>query len=365
MASKRQRKNGTWEFKFTRKGLLHTPVYFTFDTEEEGDRYAETAELLLERGVVPPEMGGTKMTTLGHLMDAYEVSGMATKSDHEMFKVVGADIGKTDLKLVNYDWVERWVNRMVADGLAPSTMKKRTEFVARALDWAMRKNMVSLQNNPVKLLPKGYASRNVAKEKLWAGQRDRRLELRVVAVGGKEYQTEEGAIRSVLKNEEHLLVDMALETAMRMSEMVTLKRHQIDFKQKTIFLNKTKNGSKRQVPISSVLDRLLREYLPTIPEDREELFPYWSDPNSEDPKVYEKSVKATTNRLSTKFGYRFKAAGCADLRFHDLRHEATSRLFERTTMTDTEIASVTGHKDPRMLLRYANLRGSNLAAKMW
>ena len=58
----------------------------------------------------------------------------------------------------------------------------------------------------------------------WAGQRDRRLEVREIVLGEKTYQTEEGAIRSVLADKnETLLFDMALETAMRLREMYTLK----------------------------------------------------------------------------------------------------------------------------------------------
>ena len=58
-------------------------------------------------------------------------------------------------------------------------------------------------------------------------------------------------------------------------------------------------------------------------------------------------------------------AKCEDLHFHDLRHEATSRIFERTTLNEIEISKITGHRDPRMLRRYANLRASNLAEKLW
>jgi integrase len=57
--------------------------------------------------------------------------------------------------------------------------------------------------------------------------------------------------------------------------------------------------------------------------------------------------------------------GLDDLNFHDTRHEATCRLYERTTLSDLQIAKITGHKDPRMLMRYANLRGSDLAEKLW
>ena len=77
----------------------------------------------------------------------------------------------------------------------------------------------------------GYGTKGVDKEKLWAGERDRRLE-----------PSEEGAIRKTLiKKEEGLLFDMALETAMRMREMFTLTVGQIDLEQRTIFLDKTKS----------------------------------------------------------------------------------------------------------------------------
>ena len=176
----------------------------------------------------------------------------------------------------------------------------------------------------------------------------------------------------LLKKEEHLLFDMALETAMRMREMFTLKKkRQIDLPGRTIFLDRTKNGSKRQIPISSVLFPLLGAALEgLLPEDH--LFPWWSDPFSDKTSLskveaaeFARSVAACTNRLSNMWATRFAKAGCADLRFHDLRHEATARFYERTTMTDLEIASITGHKNLRMLQRYANLRASALVSKMW
>lgn len=100
----------------------------------------------------------------------------------------------------------------------------------------MRTEKVTLMTNPLRLLPRGYGTKGVDKEKLWAGERDRRLE-----------PSEEGAIRKTLiKKEEGLLFDMALETAMRMREMFTLTvGGQIDLEQRTIFLDKTKNGSKK------------------------------------------------------------------------------------------------------------------------
>jgi len=58
-----------------------------------------------------------------------------------------------------------------------------------------------------------------------------------------------------------------------------------------------------------------------------------------------------------------KRAGLIDLRFHDLRHEATSRFFEKG-LNVMEVAAITGHKDLRMLQRYTHLRAEDLAKKL-
>ena len=58
-----------------------------------------------------------------------------------------------------------------------------------------------------------------------------------------------------------------------------------------------------------------------------------------------------------------RSQGIYDLRFHDLRHEAISRLFERG-LSLPEVALISGHKDPRMLLRYTHLKAGDVAAKL-
>jgi integrase len=52
-----------------------------------------------------------------------------------------------------------------------------------------------------------------------------------------------------------------------------------------------------------------------------------------------------------------------DLRFHDLRHEATSRFFEKG-LNHLEVATITGHKTLQMLKRYTHLRATDLARKL-
>jgi len=59
-----------------------------------------------------------------------------------------------------------------------------------------------------------------------------------------------------------------------------------------------------------------------------------------------------------------RKAEIKDLRFHDLRHEATSRLFENTDLDVMEVRALTGHKAMQMLARYSHLSTSHLAERL-
>lgn len=345
MAGKRLRSNGTWEYVFKRTGVLPKPVSITFDSEEEGDRYALHADALLDKGVVPVEMREGAVGTLEALCDLYEATVRMCRSEAALLPAIRKDVEGVRFASFDYGWVERWVEGFHAAGKAPSTITKRVSGLARVIDWAMRRNMIALTANPLRLLPRGYGSAGFDRNKSWAGERSRRLE-----------PTEEGAIRKVLLNkEERLLFDMALETAMRLGEMFTLKCADIDLTRRTIFVHKSKTGTKRQVPISSVLLKLLNSWDLT----QEFVFSEWWKGGDV------KRKELVGHRLTHKFAKRFEQAGCPDFRFHDLRHEATSRIYERTNLSDLEVGTITGHKGFRMLQRYANLRGSNLSARLW
>ena len=71
----------------------------------------------------------------------------------------------------------------------------------------------------------------------------------------------------------------------------------------------------------------------------------------------------TTEAVKRAFIRTVRRAGINDLRFHDLRHEATTRFFERG-LNIMEVATITGHKDLRMLRRYTHLKAEDLAAKL-
>ena len=142
------------------------------------------------------------------------------------------------------------------------------------------------------------------------------------------------------------MVRLALATAMRQGELVGLTWADVDFERRTAILRETKNGTTRSVPLSSAALTVLR---PMAFE------------SGGDGAVFSIEVgRAVTHA----FAKACAKAGIENLHFHDLRHEATSRLFERTDLRDIEIASITGHKTMAMLQRYAHLRASDLADRL-
>ncbi len=140
------------------------------------------------------------------------------------------------------------------------------------------------------------------------------------------------------------LVRLALATAMRQGELGGLTWSQVRLAQRTILLTDTKNGEPRTVPLSTPAIQAL-----------------CSIPKADVDKLF--SIK-TGRAISHAFAKACKRAAIVDLRFHDLRHEATSRFFEQTDLRDVEIASITGHKTMDMLKRYAHLRAAQLAVRL-
>lgn len=374
MSTKRKR-GSTWHYTVRRSGVLPRPLYISFRDEAEGDEYVRRVEALLDRGIVPHEFAEVRAPSalLAPRIEDYLDTQHVAPDDAGLLTLVQRGLPqKMPLASLTYRWADQWVTSMKREqNLAPSTIRKRVGALARCLDWMTRSG--DMPFNPLRSLPRGYASYTDADAEAVATidagaakgdtERDRRLEdgeepaIRRILSGAKP----EGRQRPLDLREREALValfDTALETAMRLREMYTLHVYQVDLDRRTIFLDKTKNGDKRQVPISSTLMLVLAPYL----QDRgrnEQVFPWWRGTFNRQP------LRQITSQLSRQWSRIFSAAKCLDLHFHDLRHEATSRIYERTTLSDVEIASITGHKDLRQLKRYANLRGSKLAERLW
>jgi integrase len=146
-------------------------------------------------------------------------------------------------------------------------------------------------------------------------------------------------------NSKHRLgaaIKLAVETGMRRSELVRLQWQDIDWGSKVARLADTKNGESRDVPLSSAAIEVLSNL-----------------PHNIDGRVF----GCHPDVITWQFAEVCKAIGIAGLRFHDVRHEATSRLFEKK-FNMMEVAAITGHKTLHMLKRYTHLKAADLAARL-
>lgn len=139
------------------------------------------------------------------------------------------------------------------------------------------------------------------------------------------------------------IVVLALETAMRQGEILNLHWEHLNLKSRIAHLPETKNGTKRDVPLSvKARDALIRLGVKT----KGKVFGY------------------TAEGLKSTWRFMLKKLGIQDLHFHDLRHEAISRLFELGSLDMLEVAAISGHKSLAMLKRYTHLKAQRLVRKL-
>lgn len=368
MAMKRKR-GSTWHYTVKRAGVLPKPLNLSFPDEAEGDAYVARLEQLLDAGIIPPEFAEQTgaIVTVGDAIREYRKAVSIGKADRPVLDLLVGEMGTTSVTRVDYTWVDRFVrNLKQKNNLAPSTIRHRVGAIARCYDWLMRKGDVP--GNPWRLLPKKYANYTEADQEVLAAvdleakqdvSRDRRLEgdeeKKIKAILSGENTDHGLTLKHRAALEFMLLLD--LQTGMRMREVFTLWTNQFDLDKATIFLDKTKNGDRRQVPLFDTALTMCRNYLASIPEGP--AFPWVDWENFSDAEL-----DRVTSLLSRQFNRVFATAGAKGLTFHDLRHEATCRLYEKTNFTDVEIAKILGWSSLRMALRYANLRGSTLATRV-
>ncbi len=144
--------------------------------------------------------------------------------------------------------------------------------------------------------------------------------------------SEEKQLLDALPDPVNEVVCFALDTAMRRSEILDLAQDDLRLADRTCIVGDPKNGRTRVVPLTRRAAGILFR----------------------------------ANRVTVLFGIRpdsvtqafrraCKRLDIGDLRFHDLRHEAISRLFEKG-LSVPQVAAISGHQDYRMLARYVHLR---------
>jgi len=145
------------------------------------------------------------------------------------------------------------------------------------------------------------------------------------------------------------LIVLALETAMRRGELAGLHWDGIDLERRLVRLTLTKNGDARTVPLT--------------PRAVAELQAMKAKPQRWESGWVFGPPDLVAQRITREFQRARKRAGIAGLTFHDLRHEATSRLLERG-LGPAEVRAITGHRTLVMLSRYTHLHADNLVDKV-
>ncbi len=360
--------NGSFQLSIKNK-LLPKTFWATFASYEEAERFGKHLDALLAQGIVPESLHQaapkpSASWSVDRCVAEYVRANSVPLSEVKLLETVKAQLIGVATSHMTYDWADLWIRQLKrGDNLSPSTIRHRHGALARCLDWVVRKHPDVLATNPLRSLRRGFSSYTAedCKHVQLKGkiaktdeERNRRLDA-----------DEEQRILTVLADraDERALFVLALETAMRMRECYTLQLDEVNLSKKTIHLERTKNGDNRQVPLSSTAVAILTEYIArnakTIGGREGRLFPFWNG------DLTVATLDAVTADLSAKFRGIFSKAEVEGFRFHDLRHEATCRLYEKTTLSDILIARITGHRNLQMLKRYASLRGSDLATRLW
>lgn len=350
MATIRKRGELQWQAIVKRKG--HPLVSKTWNTRKEAEAWARQIESEMDRGVFVSR-AEVERTMLHDLIERYRVEVLPSKRGKHFgpsLKVLDKHLGKYSLAALSPKLVAGFRDKRTKEGLSASTVKKEINLLSKLIDIASKEWGIALPSNPCAMV-----SRPVERN-----SRDRRLE-----------SNEEEYLLAACEPHTALLVRFALETAARLGELLAVLWRDIDQPENTVTIRGidgrgTKSGdASRGVPLSPEAHSVLNE-LKTLPRGIDGRVFYWWKASDSFNKTWVRTVRRGRERHledCEKAGKKPEAGFLEDLRFHDLRHEATSRLFELGIFSDMEIAEITGHKTLAMLKRYAHLRARKMAKK--
>jgi len=321
-----------YQARVRRKG--YPAVTKSFSRLSDAKEWAREIERQADRRELAPISKELDKTTLADLVRRYRAEVVPRKKGGDVETIVLTAFLREPIcrkrlsDLCPEDFTKYRDRRLKS--VAPATLKRQLNPIRHMFRHAREEWGIPLRDDPL------------AKIKLTGADKARERRLR---------DGELDSLLSAAKANRNpyvvLIVRFALETAMRRGEILSLRWRDIDSERYSAIIHESKNGHARIVPLSpAALDVLTATAALSNDSDDDDLvFP-----------VSANALKLSWVRLMTR-------AGLGDLHFHDLRHEAISRLFE-IGLTVPEVASVSGHRDMRMLLRYAHANHASIRAKL-
>jgi len=330
MATIQKRKNadGTTSFRamVRKRGFPHVTETFTSKTRAEA--WAKRMEVAIEEGSAVSAEG--HRTTLKEALDRYlrEITPTKKGARREQDRVKAWQKSPLALRFLSQlrgsDFAE-YRDKRRKEGRAENTIAIELKLISKlykiaAKDWGMEG-----LRNPIQSVTMPGASR----------KRERRL----------TPDEQKALLEKLAQLGPYMapLAELAIETAMRQGELLSLTWADVDQQKRVAKLHDTKNSESRDVPLSTQAIEIL-EALPRSLDSSTPVFPMKQD-----------DVIRTFRQACVD-------SGIVNLKFHDLRHEAVSRMCDLLPMH--EAMRVTGHKTPSMLMRYYHPKAEDLARKL-
>jgi integrase len=316
-----------WRVKVRRAGLPAQTK--TFNSRTHAQQWARSVESDLDKGIVVDRRTAQRLS-LADVLERYRREVTPTKrgafdENLRLLAIAQRPFARTKMSALTSSLLAAYRDERLKT-VSGATVNREFSVLSHAIETARREWDVYLPTNPCTLVRRPPQGR----------PRDRRFQ-------GDEEERLLAACRAARNKWLAHFVALAIETGMRRGELLGLIWDNVDLERRTAFLPVTKNGESRGVPLSSRAVAVLRGL-----------------PASSNGRVFD---GLTPLALRLSFNRATRRAGITGLRLHDLRHEATSRFFEKG-LNVMEVASVTGHKTLQMLKRYTHLSVTDLATRL-
>ena len=338
MASISLRGEYQWQVQIRRKGHILSKTFFY---KQDAEIWARKTESEIDRGIYVNTSEAERIT-LGKLIEQYEKDVLPTlkakSQERSRLKIINNELGKQIIGAITTNEIIKDRNTRLKT-IADNSVNREVTTIKRLLSFA---------NDDCKItLPNGIP-----------------LVKKIKVDDARERRVSDSEINSICSNTEspelEYIVKLALYTAMRRGEISNLKRENIDLNVPSAVVKDTKNSKNKTVPLMPEAATLLKS-LPA----RLDGFVFG---------LKGRSITQAFERARDR-AHTIYIADCivgniipnlsflTNLRFHDLRHEATSRLAQRLPNV-IELSRVTGHQDLKMLDRYYQISTADLAKKL-
>ncbi|MDC8446074.1 MAG: site-specific integrase [Nitrosomonas sp.] len=325
MASFRKKGNG-WEASICKKGIRTSK---TFDTKLAASHWAAETE----KEIISGKHGEIPNKTFGDLLTRYAETVSVTKrgaqwEQHRINAFLRDEFTDVKLSHLKPEIFSAWRDRRLASVTA-GTVLREINLLSHAINTAI-KDWGWLKVNPLSGIRR--PSEPLPRDRIIT---DREIEKLLFSLGYDHGRKPVGVSERV-----GAAMLFAIETAMRAGEIAKLTWDYVNIEKKTARLIETKNGHKRDVPLSSEAIRILVQ----VRSDTESVF------------------NLEASQIDVNFRKAKDRCMIEDLHFHDLRHTAITRLASKLNVL--ELARCVGHRDLRQLQIYYNETAEEMAKKL-